>query len=340
MLTGQLTVDLGAIAANWRALDAMSARECETAAVVKADAYGCGIGAVGPALRQAGADCFFVATPTEGAALRRALGSGPRIHILAGYTADERPHFEAHALRPVLNAPGQVAAWMAGPAGPAMLQLDTGMNRLGLEPAELAALGPLPEIITHVISHLACADAPEHPQNRAQRQALTEMTAGCPLPLSLAATGGVLLGSDFHFALTRPGIGLYGGLPFAEARPVVTLEIPILQVREISPGEAVGYGATWVATRPSRIATIAAGYADGLIRAMGETARGFLQGKPVPFAGRVSMDLISLDVTDTDARPGQMIELLGPHQSVDDLARAASTIGYEILTSLGPRYAR
>ena len=374
-LTGRLTVDLSALAENWRALDRASGT-AETAAVVKADGYGCGLVEAGRALAGAGARTFFVATVAEGAALRAALGAGPVIHVLAGYPVPEggtggeaaqarrrppathpsgggpaRPApadageeaalFAEADLVPVLNAPEQVAAWRAGPDGPCVLQLDSGMNRLGLEPAELAALGAPPPGTRLVMSHLACADEPGHPMNGAQLRTFRGMTDGLGLPRSLAATGGTLLGPDYAFDLVRPGVGLYGGLPFAEARQVVSLHLPILQLREVAPGEAVGYGATWRAARPSRIATLSGGYADGLHRLLSNRAQGFVEGVACPFAGRVSMDLIGLDVTDAPAaRAGGWVEILGPHQGVDTLAEAAETIGYEVLTSLGARYAR
>ncbi|MEL7173960.1 MAG: alanine racemase, partial [Pseudomonadota bacterium] len=251
----------------------------------------------------------------------------------------------------VLNSLAQGEAWFqGGPAGPAALQLDSGMNRLGIEPGEVAQLGRLPDGIELVMSHLACADDPAHPQNAAQRQAFAEMAdailatlpAGrTPPTLSLAATGATLLGAPYHYDLTRPGIGLFGGLPFADARPVVRLEAPIIQIRDVAPGEAVGYGAAFVADTPRRIATISTGYADGLIRAAGGGAEAAIAGRRVPYAGRVSMDLITLDVTDHPAAAaGDPVELIGPTISVDALASAAGTIGYEILTSLGPRYSR
>lgn len=345
-LTGRLHIDLDAIAANWRALDAKTPPDCETGAVVKGDAYGCGIAKVAPTLRRAGARRFFVATPGEGATLRETLGPAAAIFILSGYAAEEEQRFRRADLRPCLNAPWQVEAWLSGPAGPAMLQLDSGMNRLGLEPQELAHHG-VPACATHLMSHLACGDTPEHPQNRAQLESFVAMTQALPLPCSLAATAGILLGHDYAFDLVRPGVGLYGGAPYLDARKVVSLEIPILQIRDIAPSEAVGYGASWIAERPSRIATIACGYADGIIRQAGNATSGsrrpvaFIHSRPVPIVGRVSMDLITLDVTDcTEAAPGTMVELLGENQGVDDLAAFAGTIGYEILTSLGQRYTR
>ncbi|MEM9145777.1 MAG: alanine racemase [Pseudomonadota bacterium] len=363
-LTSELTIDLDAIAANWRALDRL-AGPAETAAVVKGDAYGLGAAAVAPVLSKAGARRFFVAQPGEGAALRAILGAGPEICVLAGFPvagearsearqalppthsapAGPPPHPEAALfaesdLVPVLNAPEQVAAWRAAGGGRHVLQLDTGMNRLGLEASELAALG-LAADCALVMSHLACADLPGHPQTPAQLAAFRAMAAAHAVPLSLAATGGILLGEAYRFDLVRPGVGLYGGLPFEAAEPVVTLALPILQVRDVAPGETVGYGATWTATRPSRIATLSGGYADGLLRALSGRGRAWVGEVACPFAGRVSMDLIGLDVTEAPgARVGSMAEILGPRQGVDVLAEAAGTIGYEILTSLGARYVR
>jgi alanine racemase len=345
-LSGDLLIDLGAITANWRALDARSGPHVETAAVLKADAYGCGAAHVGPALARAGARTFFVALPAEGARLRQAIGPDPVIYVLNGYPAREEsspdPAYVRHALRPVLNSAAQARAWFRDhPEAPCGVHIDTGMSRLGLPAGELAALGPLPGSVRLILSHYACADEPQHPMNARQRAQFTRLTQDLGLPRSLANTGGILLGADSHFDLTRPGIGLYGGLPFAGAKPAVTLHLPILQVRDLAPGETVGYGATWTATRPSRIATLSGGYADGLPRALSGRARAFLDGQPLPFAGRVSMDLIGLDVTDCPhAAPGVMVELLGPHQTVDELAQVAGTIGYELLTSLGRRYTR
>ncbi|MEL6217938.1 MAG: alanine racemase [Pseudomonadota bacterium] len=360
-LTPELTIDLSAIAANWRALDRQSGAS-ETAAVVKADAYGLGAATVGPVLAEAGARTFFVALPGEGATLRAALGPGPVIYVLSGFPVEpaearRRPPpthpdaggpvplseaglFAEAGLRPVLNAPEQVTAWTAAGGGPHALQLDTGMNRLGLEAAELGAIG-VPADCRLVMSHLACSDMPGHPQTAAQLAAFRAMTDGGTLPRSLAATGGTLLGAPYAFDMVRPGVGLYGGLPFVAAQPVVSLSLPILQIRDVAPGETVGYGATWRAARPSRIATLSGGYADGLIRALSGRARGWIGDVPCPFPGRVSMDLIGLDVTDApEATVGQGVEILGSRQGIDALASAAGTIGYEILTSLGARYAR
>ncbi|OYX41334.1 MAG: alanine racemase [Rhodobacterales bacterium 32-67-9] len=340
MARATLTIDLDAIAANWRALAAMG--RAEAGAVVKADAYGLGAARVAGRLATAGARRFFVALAEEGAGLRRALGREPEIFVFSGHMDGDTGTIRDAGLIPLLNAAEQVDRHRAAlPGQPFGIQLDTGMNRLGMEEAEWAALAPslLAEGPRLLMSHLACADEPDHPMNAAQLAAFRRMTDGAGVPRSLSATGGILLGPEYHFDLTRPGIGLYGGQPFAEARPVVTLSLPVIQIRDVPPGETVGYGNSWTAARPSRIATLGAGYADGLIRAMSGRARVFAGGRPCPLVGRVSMDLMAADVTDLDHVP-ERLDILGPAQGVDALAEAAGTIGYEILTALGPRYAR
>jgi alanine racemase len=340
MGTGILTIDLDALAANWRALDRLS--QGAAGAVVKANAYGCDVARVAPRLAREGARSFFVATAAEGAELRGILGPGPDINVFSGHMADDTAHIRDHALTPMLNSPEQAARHRAAlPDAPYGVQLDSGMNRLGMEAPDWAAAragleaGPL----TLVMSHLACADAPERPENAAQLRQFAAMTEGVTAPRSLAATGGILMGDAYRFDLTRPGIGLYGGLPFADARPVVRLSLPVIQVRDVAPGEFVGYGGSFRPTRPTRIATVSAGYADGLIRYMSNTAQLHDGNRVCRLAGRVSMDLLTVDITDLPGTPDHL-DILGPHQTVDDLAEAAGTIGYEILTSLGSRYAR
>ena len=344
MARPRLTVDLDAIVANWRALDALSSPAVETAAVVKADAYGLGAGEVAPALAAAGVATFCVAIAEEGAALRAAIGPGPAIHVFAGLMPGDAPLFRDHGLIPCLNSAAQVADAARHLAGrPVGLQIDSGMNRLGLSPAELEACADLLPRLAPVlaISHLACADEPAHPLNRHQHDAFVSRSAVVPgIRRSLAATGGILLGPDYHFAMTRPGIGLYGGLPFTPAQPAVTLSLPVVQVREVPAGETVGYAAAWTAPRPSRIAVVESGYADGLLRALAAGPVSlYAGGAACPLVGRVSMDLLTVDVTHLSAVPSHL-EILNASQTVDDLARAAGTIGYEILTSLGPRFER
>lgn len=342
MTTATLSVDLDAIAANWRALDRASASGVQTAAVVKADAYGLGITRVGRALAQAGARRFFVAFAEEGAALRQALGPGPQICILSGHMAGDTEMIHDLDLTPMLNSLDQVTRHLESlPGLPFGVQLDTGMNRLGMEEAEWEAVAPFvleagPEMI---MSHLACADDPDHAMNELQLATFHAMTDGTGVPRSLAATGGILLGPKYHFDLTRPGIGLFGGRPFENAARVVRLSLPVIQSRIVQDGEPVGYSCTWTADEEATIATVSGGYADGLLRSLSGKAILWDGDTPCPVVGRVSMDLITVDVTHLKQIP-RTLDILGPHQTVDDLADIAGTIGYEILTSLGNRYGR
>lgn len=340
MSTATLTIDLAAIAANWQALAQIA--QVETAAVVKADAYGLDAARVATHLAQAGARQFFVAVAEEGVALRRALGAGPVISVFSGHMAGDAQLIASANLVPLINSVDQMLRHVeALPGHPFGLQLDTGMNRLGMEPEEWAVLREiaLAQSPTLIMSHLACADEAGHPMNERQRAVFEDMTEGLDVPRSLSATGGTLLGEAYHYDMVRPGIGLYGGLPFEQARPVVTLDIPVIQIRRVAAGETVGYANGWTAQTPATIATISAGYADGLIRAMGPKANLFADRVAVPIVGRVSMDLITVDITALQ-EPPESLQLIGAHQNVDDIAACAGTIGYEILTSLGARYKR
>ena len=342
MATGTLHIDLDAVLANWRALDAATGPATETGAVVKADSYGLGAARVARSLARAGCRKFFVAAAEEGAALRAALGDGVDIHVFSGHMAGDTDIIGDLGLIPMLNSIDQVTRhFEALPGAPFGVQLDTGMNRLGMEAPEWEAVAPLvlgagPKLL---MSHLACADEPDHPMNRRQLDAFHYMTDGLEVPRSLSATGGILLGPDYHFDVTRPGIGLYGGLPFEAATPVVRLSLPVVQLREVAAGETVGYSNTWEAEIDSLIATVAAGYADGLHRTLSDKATLWAEGTPCPVVGRVSMDLITVDVTHLGQVP-KSLDILCPEQGVDDLAEVAGTIGYEILTSLGARYQR
>ena len=324
-------------------MDVLTGPEVETAAVVKANAYGLGLSKIAPVLQKAGARVFFVALAEEGAELRRILGPKPKIFVFSGLMAGDAPLFRDHNLTPLINSVAQFARLRTElPSCDYGLQLDSGMNRLGLKIDDISQIAdPLQETPPRlIISHLACADTPKHRQNQFQRDVFQSMNAILPdCPMSLAATGGILLGPDYHFQLVRPGIGLFGGLPFGDAAPVVTLDLPVIQTRIAERGEAVGYGATWIAERQTKIATLSAGYADGLVRAIGSPARVFDGSTPCPIVGRVSMDLIGVDVTALHETPGHL-QILGPYQTIDDLAATAGTIGYEILTSLGARYER
>lgn len=343
MAEATLTIDLDAVVRNHHTLDAKSGDGTETAVVVKANAYGLDIGHVAPRFAASGIRSFFVATTEEAITLTKSIGHGPKVYVFGGLLPQDQKQFESASYIPLLNSVEQVKTYCAHPDQSEFgLQLDTGMNRLGLEADELRdALNLLgdrrPDI---VISHLACADEPDHPLNAAQLTEFHRLTDGMNWRRSLAATGGTLLGPAYHFDLTRPGIGLYGGAPFADAAPVVTLDIPVIQTRTVVEGESVGYGAAWIADKTTKIATISAGYADGLNRAMGRgEVRLFAGDTPCPLVGRVSMDLLTVDVSALDTVPTHLT-LLNSTQKIDDLAAAAGTIGYEFLTSLGARYRR
>ncbi|MEZ5714462.1 MAG: alanine racemase [Paracoccaceae bacterium] len=340
MATGTLTIDLDALVQNWRSLAALGT--AEPGAVVKADGYGLGAARIARALARAGARRFFVAVAEEGAALREALGPGPEINVMSGHMAGDTDMIGDLTLTPMINSVDQLLRHVeALPGAPFGIQLDTGMNRLGMEPAEWAAIRDiaLAQAPTLLMSHLACADEPAHDMNRQQLAAFVAMTEGTGVPRSLSATGGILLGPDYHFDVTRPGIGLYGGLPFDLATPVVRLDLPVIQIRDVEPGETVGYGNTWTAEAPARVATVSGGYADGLHRALSHTGQLWHGDTPCPILGRVSMDLISVDIGHLPETPVSL-EIIGPNQPVDALAQDAGTIGYELLTSLGARYAR
>ena len=351
----ELIIDLAALVANWRSLAARIA-PAACAAVVKADAYGVGTEQASKALFEAGCRVFFVAQASEGVRVRASVGAEPAIYVLNGLIegAGRLNPYAAHDLRPVLGSLEDLRLWSAsGLSGriKAALHVDSGMNRLGLPQAQALALSGTPGIAL-VMSHFVSSEAPMDPLNAQQIARFEAVRAAFPgLQASMANSAGIFLPQRPFYDLARPGYALYGGNPTPDApnpmRAVVTLRAPIIQTREIGVGESVGYNATWSARRVSRLATIGVGYADGLLRAlMGTDAHGggeaMVAGIRCPFAGRVSMDLTVIDVTDVPGgvRPGDLVELLGDAITVDDMAARAGTIGYEILTNLGRRYAR
>lgn len=354
----RLTVRLGAVAANYRECGRL-AGPAAVAGVVKADAYGLGMVPVARVLAAEGCDSFFVARIEEGLALRPAVPEA-RIFVLDGAPAAAIPALIAHQLTPVLNSLDEIAAWAAAARGQrgggldAALQVDTGMNRLGLPPYEITTLAAEARTrlaglrLVLIISHLASADDPASPQNTEQlRRFRTALAMLPPAPASLASSGGILLGRDFAFDMVRPGIGLYGGNP-QPGRPspfavAALLSGRILQRRRIDKGEPVGYAATYRSARPALLATVALGYADGLMRAIGNRGVGAIGGVRVPVVGRVSMDLVTLDVSGADealSAPGATVEFFGDTIGLDELAEAAGTASYEILTSVSPRVPR
>ena len=353
----RLFVDLDALAANYR-LIASLAGVAETAPVVKADAYGLGIGPVARRLWAEGARGFFVARVSEGVALRAALGPSraATVWVFDGCPPGAAPVLTKADLTPVLNSFTQIDDWglhalSLGRRLSAALHIDTGLNRLGLRPQEARALAVSPDRLRPLelellVSHLACGDQAGHPMNPVQLDRFDEISKlYSGVPRSLSASGGVFLGADYGLEQVRPGISLYGGGPFAAPDPrlscVATLTAPILQIRNVLPGETIGYGADFTATQAMRIAIVAAGYADGVLRSSSPGAYGRLDGQACPLVGRISMDLIALDVTDRpNAQSGADIDLIGRDVPLDEVARRAGTISYEILTRIGARVLR
>jgi alanine racemase len=340
-------VDLAAIATNWRRI-AKAAGSAETAGVVKADAYGCGAEAAARALGAAGCRTFFTATLGEALQVRAALPDAS-IYVLNGPRKEDVADFLSARIAPVLNSLSQIGLWTgAGAPFPAALHIDTGMNRLGLplDQIGLAAAALHGELLAFVMSHLACASEPAHPHNEMQARRFHDASLSFQhARRSLASTAGIFGRPDLAYDLVRPGLGLYGHNALDEGgpalAPAMSVLAPVLQTRTIEAGETVGYGATFTAMRKTRLATIALGYADGYLRAASSRGYGVLNGVRCPIAGRVSMDLITLDITDAGpVEDGAWVEMLGPHVPLMEIAEAMATAPYEVLTNLGARLER
>ena len=354
---GTLTIDLAAIEANWRTL-VRELLTVECAAVVKANAYGLGLELVTATLAKAGCKTFFVADIAEARAVRSRVAEAA-IYVLNGFAVDWGDALIEVNARPVINSTTELAEWDAFVSahswrGGAALHIDTGMHRLGISPDEAAALAPRAQTENHgialVMSHLACADTPDHPLNAAQIKLFRDLRMlYSGIPASLANSSGIFLGDTAHYDLARPGAALYGVNP-TPGKPnpmqsVVELTGRILQIRNVERDATVGYGATWTAKRPTRIAVVALGYADGLVRAGGGSderpgGAAIIAGHRCPIVGRISMDLLCADITDIPAgtvHRGDHATLIGGDIGVDEVAAAAGTIGYEILTRVGPR---
>ena len=347
--TPTLTIDLAAIRANYRLLKSRHAKG-SLSAVVKADAYGLGMKAVAPALWAEGCRTYFVATLDEDIALRKCLPDA-RIGVFSGLLAKQEKKFTRYRLAPVLNDPGQVERWeKVAPAAPAIIHIDTGMTRLGMTQADLQKLVArhhrfAEHGLAYIMSHLACANEPEHPKNAEQLARFRQAMQLLPrVRGSLCNSSGLFLDSKFHFDMARPGCALYGINPTNDNNPmqqVATLSAPLLQIRTLDRDETIGYGATYKAVKGSRIAIAALGYADGWLRRNQGCAT--IAGIKVPIAGRVSMDMVALDVSQAAPElltPDTRAEFMGSQQTVDDIAKACGTIGYEIFTRIGARVQR
>ncbi|MEM9668450.1 MAG: alanine racemase [Pseudomonadota bacterium] len=344
------TIDLSAVECNWKALHSL-APQAEIAAVVKADAYGHGADRIGARLMRAGCRSFFTATLDEAVALRLAIGEGPRIFILDGVFESDLLMLGQYQLSPVLNSLTQIKDWALSPISnsqSAVIHIDTGINRLGIRPSEMAeakhALNG--KTVSMVMSHLACADEPGHPLNAKQREIFIDCAAHWPdAAKSLTNSAGMAL-KGYAFNLCRPGIALYGGgVALATETPLlptITVEAPILSVFDVAAEETTGYGATYRFRKPKRLSTVAIGYADGLPRALSNSGFAYVDGVRCDIVGRVSMDLITLDVTQVSCKlaPGNAVEFIGHNANLEAQAAAAGTLGYELLTGIGPRVER
>lgn len=355
---GVLTIDLGAIEANWQMLRKL-VTPAECAAVVKGDAYGCGLEPVATVLQRAGCNTFFVADLFEAKRLRRVVPQAT-IYVLNGFPPGTGAVFAEHFLSPVIGSLAELAEWelfcdSGRWNGGMALHVDTGMNRLGITPGDAAGIAQRLQTPNHnialVMSHFVASEIPDHPMNAKQTQEFRDIRLLFRgVPSSLANSSGIFLGAPAYCDLVRPGVALYGANPTPgkpnPMRPVIELKGRVVQTRNIAAGETVGYGATWRAKRNSRIAIVSLGYADGFPRAASATddkpgGQALVAGRLCPFAGRVSMDLLAVDVTDVYAvRRGEFITLIGKGNDIDTVAGRAGMISYELMTSLGRRYAR
>ncbi|MCS4243499.1 alanine racemase [Rhizobium sp. BIGb0125] len=355
--SGWLTIDLGALFDNYRFLQTQAPASA-VAGVVKADAYGLGADHVATTLYAAGCRDFFVAHIDEAISLRKLIAQDARFYVLNGLQPGNEASCEAFDITPVLNSLAQVAQWSdfatsIGKTLPAILQVDTGMCRLGLPPEELEILVKDQSRVSglridYIMSHLACADEPENLANAAQLTVMLEAALGLPnAKICFSNSGGIFLGSGYHNHLMRPGIALYGGAPSVvppnPMKPVVGLQVAVVQTRIVPAGSQVGYGGSFVSKEEMRLATLAAGYADGLPRSLSNSGAVWFNGQRLPIVGRVSMDSIIVDISalpEGTLQHGSLVEVIGPQQSLEDVADDAGTIAYEILTSLGRRYQR
>ena len=341
--TTELSIDLNALRHNYRTLVKASA-PAKVHAVVKADAYGLGVDTIAPVLWKEGCRVFYVASLEEGIELRSYLPQA-EIRVFYGPLAHEPALYEAHGLIPVLNTLHQIALWQSheGSTKQAVLHFDTGMNRLGLTPHDVGVLAKNPSLLrgldlTTVLSHLACPDDTDHPKNQQQLDLFTTLTASFPnIPKSLAASYGIYLGNPYLFDSTRPGAALYGIVEAGDLKPVISLRSKVLQIKEVPAGETIGYGATYRTPTNRKIATLGLGYSGGYLRTGSNSGLCHFKGLDLPTVGRVSMDLITLDITDAPSplHEGEWLDLIGPEMPINSFATHLKTIGYELLLTLG-----
>ncbi len=354
LASAHVHIDLAALRSNYATLAAV-AKTAQVGVAIKGEAYGLGMAKCAKALWTAGCRHYFVARPYEGADLRAVLPDA-NIYVLDGFYLGQAEFYLKHHLIPALASLGEAMAWKAGAGdAPCAIHFDTGINRLGFTPFEFAQFCADVDLkkglnIKLLISHLACSDEADHPLNLQQLKTFQEQRILLPhVPASFANSSGIYLGAEYHYDIVRAGVALYGGNPLLgrpnPMKPVVTLQAKVMQVRSVTAGQSIGYSATWVAPRNSRIAILGAGYRDGIPRKLSSSradgpAQVYLNGRRCAVIGRVSMDMMACDVTDMDVNIGDMAEIFGPHISVDEAAASAGTISYELLTHLGNRYAR
>ena len=343
MRMATLNINLGSIKENFNKIQNYSKKAVETSAVLKANAYGLGIAHIAPFLFNEGVRTFFVSTVNEAVELRGIIPNDSKIYYLNGYSKDDYQAVSEFNIMPVLNSLEQILHFKKRTdKKPAALQIDVGMKRLGLNPSEVLKAKDICKNINLnlILGHLSSADNISDPTNFKQLMLFSKLVSFFPkIPRSLAATGGTVLGKNYHFNLTRPGIGLFGGNPLKNAAKVVSVNLPILQIKDIKKNDGVGYNHTFISTKKKKIAIVESGYADGLSRQLSNSGVLFSNNVKCPILGRVSMDLITVDISKLVETPS-FLTVLGSYQTIDDLAEQSGTIGYEILTNLGSRYKR
>ena len=338
-----LEINLDNIKRNWLYLNKISSKNAKTGVVLKANAYGLGVSKVGPTLWEAGARSFFVATIEEAIELNKYIPKNSKIYTLNGYSERHKRAVDSFSIIPVLNSPKQLSSFLNfHPQKKACLQIDIGMRRLGFQERELKEYQQTIKSLNLdlIIGHLSCADDTNNPSNKLALQYFKAKTATLPrIKKSISASHGIFLGKSYNFDVTRPGIALYGGVRNQGLLEVITVQLPVLQTHDMNPGEGVGYGLTYTTKTTKRVATLFGGYADGIMRNLSQKGFVYYNGEPCPILGRVSMDLITVDISHLKTIP-EKLTLLGKSQTINDLADKAGTITHEILTSLGTRFSK